>query len=219
MTVAPLALPSSDDAEAWVAARARAGLAEARQLVDALRDSPPGDALEALRRWDEIALILSNVAAAGSLLANVHPDERVRTECERAEVEVDRLVTELRQDRRLYDVFVALDPAGLDPVAGRLLGKTLDDFRRAGVDLEDEARARLAEINERLTVGRAGVRPQHPRRRTHHPGVGRAAGRAAAGLARRAPGRRRRAGVGHDGLSGLGDRPGCSSTTRRYAVT
>ncbi len=151
MTVAPLALPSSDDAEAWVAARARAGLAEARRLVDALRDQPPADALETLRRWDEVSLALSNVAAVGSLLANVHPQEAVRTASEQSEVEVDRLVTELRQDRRLYEVFAGLDAEGLDPVAARLLRKTLDDFRRAGVDLDDEARGRLAEINERLT--------------------------------------------------------------------
>lgn len=150
MTVAPLALPTSDAAEDWVATRTREGLAEVRRLVEALRDRP-SDALETLRHWDEVSLALSNVAVAASLFANVHPDEAVRTGAEQAEVEVDRLVTELRQDRRLYDVFAGLDPAGLDPVAARLLTKTLDDFRRAGVDLDDETRARLAQINERLT--------------------------------------------------------------------
>ncbi|WP_243060459.1 M3 family metallopeptidase [Nocardioides sp. SR21] len=151
MTVAPLALPAPDAAEDWVATRTREGLAEVRRLVEELRDRPPGDALATLRRWDEVSLALSNVAVAASLFANVHPDESVRTGAEQAEVELDRLVTELRQDRRLYDVFAGLDPAGLDPVAARLLTKTLDDFRRAGVDLDDETRARLAQINERLT--------------------------------------------------------------------
>lgn len=151
MTVAPLALPSSDTAEDWVAARTRDGLAEVRRLVEELREHPPGDALATLRRWDEVSLALSNIAVVASLFANVHPAEPVRTGAEQAEVEVDRLVTELRQDRRLYDVFAALDPAGLDPVAARLLTKTLDDFRRSGVDLDDETRARLAQINERLT--------------------------------------------------------------------
>jgi thimet oligopeptidase len=147
----PLALPAADDTQDWVEARTREGMAAARRLVDALRTDPPAEAVALLRQWDEVSRELSNVAAVGSLLANVHPLEAVRTTCERAEVEVDRYVTELRQDRRLFEVFAAADPAGLDPVAARLLTKTLDDFRRAGVDLDEETRARLAQINERLT--------------------------------------------------------------------
>ena len=149
---APLPLPSNDDAPEWVDARTRDGLTEARDLVARLRDDPPAEALDVLRQWDEIARRLSDVAAVASLLANVHPDEVVRTSCEQAEVEIDRLGTELRQDRALYEIFAGLDPTGLDPVAARLLTKTLDDFRRAGVDLDDATRARLAEINERLTA-------------------------------------------------------------------
>ena len=127
------------------------GLAAARELVDRLRSAPPETTLELLRQWDEVSRHLGDVAAVASLLANVHPVEEVRTTCEQGEVEVDRLVTELRQDRALFEVFAAADPAGLDPAAARLLDKTLDDFRRAGVDLDDKTRRRLTEINERLT--------------------------------------------------------------------
>ncbi|GAA1777873.1 M3 family metallopeptidase [Nocardioides hankookensis] len=151
MTLQPLVLPSTDDAQEWAEAHARDGLAAARQLVDDLRTSPPATTLELLRQWDEISRHLGDVAAVASLLANVHTVEGVRTTCEQSEVEVDRLGTELRQDRALYEIFAAADPAGLDATAARLLEKTLDDFRRAGVDLDDATRARLAEINERLT--------------------------------------------------------------------
>jgi thimet oligopeptidase len=148
----PLQLPTPDAAHDWVDSYATDGLAAARAVVDRLRAEPPTQALAALRLWDEATLRLSDVAAVGSLLANVHPDEAVRTRCEAAEAEVDRLVTELRQDRRLYDVFAGLDPAGLDEQAARLLAKTLEDFRRAGVDRDEATRARLTEINERLTI-------------------------------------------------------------------
>ena len=107
--------------------------------------------MELLRQWDEVSRQLGNVAAVASLLANVHPAEEVRTSCEESEVEVDRLVTELRQDRALFEIFAAADATGLDAAAARLLDKTLDDFRRAGVDLDDATRRRLTEINERLT--------------------------------------------------------------------
>jgi len=147
----PLVLPAADDANAWVQALTDDGLAAARELVARLRSAPPETTLELLRQWDEVSRHLGDVAAVVSVLANVHPVEEVRTTCEQGEVEVDRLVTELRQDRALYEVFAAADPAGLDPVAARLLDKTLDDFRRAGVDLDDKTRRRLTEINERLT--------------------------------------------------------------------
>jgi thimet oligopeptidase len=152
LALAPLALPRDEEAQAWVEARARDGLARARELVGRLVEEPPAGALELLRAWDEVARVLSGVAATSSLLANVHPREEVRTACEAAEAEVDRYVTALRQDRRLYDVFAGVDPDGLDRVAARLLTKTLEDFRRAGVDLDDATRARLAEVNDRLTV-------------------------------------------------------------------
>ncbi len=148
---APLALPDADGARGWVEARAEEGFARVRRLVAQLRERPPADPREALRTWDEVSLALSDVAAVGSLWSNVHPLLEVRTACERAQVEADRLGTELRQDRGLYDVFAALDGTGLDPEAARLLEKTLQDFRRAGVDRDDATRARLAEINQRLT--------------------------------------------------------------------
>ena len=101
---APLQLPTSDDALAWVRDRTSTGLATARELVTALREAPPSEPLDILRRWDEVSLTLSNVGGLASLLANVHPEIEVRTACEEAEVEVDKLVTELRQDRALYDL-------------------------------------------------------------------------------------------------------------------
>ena len=151
MTLRPLDLPAAADAQQWVESRASDGLAAARERAARLRDAPPAGALAVLREWDEVTRSLSDVAAISSLLANVHPVEEVRTTCESAEAEVDRLATELRQDRGLYEVFAAQDPSGLDPVAARLLTKTLEDFRRAGVDLDDATRGRLAEINARLT--------------------------------------------------------------------
>jgi thimet oligopeptidase len=149
---APLLLPTTDEALDWFRDRTSTGLATARELVAGLREAPPADAEETLRRWDEVTLELGNVAALSSLLSNVHPQVEVRTACEEAEVEVDKLVTELRQDRGLYDVFAALDPAGLDPTGARLLDKTLEEFRRAGVDQDDATRRRLAEISERMTT-------------------------------------------------------------------
>jgi thimet oligopeptidase len=149
---APLLLPTADEALAWVRERTSVGLTIARDVVAGLRADPPSEPHEVLRRWDEVTLALSNVGATAGLFSNAHPDLEVRTASEQAEVEVDKLVTELRQDRALYDAFARLDPSGLDPIAARLLEKTLEEFRRAGVDQDDATRTRLAEISERITA-------------------------------------------------------------------
>ena len=83
--------PSPPHAEEWVSSRAADGLARARELADRLRTDPPADALGALEVWDELSLQLSNVAAVGSLLSNVHPLEAVRDTAERAEQDAMRL--------------------------------------------------------------------------------------------------------------------------------
>ncbi|WP_300400173.1 M3 family metallopeptidase [Nocardioides sp.] len=151
MTISPLTLPDAEHAEEWVRTRAEEGIAAARALIDGLREDPPTEAMAALLVWDEAALQLGNVAAMGSLYGNVHPDEAVRTSAEKAEQDVMRLMTELSLDRGLYEVFAGLDASGLDEQASRLMAKVLADFTRAGVDQDDETRARITAINERLT--------------------------------------------------------------------
>lgn len=151
MTITALTLPDAEHAEEWVRTRAEEGIAAARALIDGLREDPPTEAMAALLVWDEAALQLGNVAAMGSLYGNVHPDEAVRTSAEKAEQDVMRLMTELSLDRGLYEVFAGLDASGLDEQASRLMTKVLADFTRAGVDRDDETRARITAINERLT--------------------------------------------------------------------
>ena len=77
---------------------------------------------------------IGNAASVGSLLAEVHPAEAVRDRADEVTQEVHRLITELGLDRDLFAVLDAVDPAGLDEDARRVLDHTLRDFRRAGVD-------------------------------------------------------------------------------------
>ena len=157
-TLEPLTLPTdgptdgpADGWDAWVRDRAETGLARAAEIVTGLREDPPSDTLEVLRQWDAVSLQLGNVAAMGSLFGNVHPDEAVRTTAEKAEQDVSRVSTELSLDRGLYELFAGLSDDGLDEQALRLLTKVRRDFARAGVDQDDETRARITAIQERMT--------------------------------------------------------------------
>ncbi len=151
-TSAPVILPAPEDFADWLDQRCADGLAAARDAVTRLKAGEATTAEEALRIWDEGQAGMSNAVACGSVFSEVHPDEAVRSRGDAAVQEVHKLDTELQLDRELYDVFAALDAATLDPQAARLLEKTLRDFRRSGVDRDDETRARIKEINEQLTT-------------------------------------------------------------------
>jgi thimet oligopeptidase len=150
--LAALPLPVSDW-EGWLAGRCDGHLDEARRLADVLKDRSSGRSGRAvLEVWNDLNLALRNAFSVASLLSNVHPDEAVRTRGEQAEQDASRLQTDLQLDRDLYEVLADIDPGGLDPAARRVLALTVRDFRRAGVDREDQVRDRLRELAERETA-------------------------------------------------------------------
>jgi thimet oligopeptidase len=150
--IAPLALPTSDW-EAWLAARSDDQLGETRRLLAELKTPDADrDAAATLALWNDLNLALRNAFAVASVLSNMHPDEAVRTRGEQVEQDGSRLLTEIELDRDLYDVLAALDVSGLDEQARRVHTLTVRDFRRAGVDQDDDVRDRLRELAERETA-------------------------------------------------------------------
>ena len=151
--VLPLVLPS--DAAGWtpwLEARCDGGLDEARRLLADLKAESPADAKALLRAWNDINVAIKRASSAAGLVAQVHPDEGVRTQAEAAEQEASRLATDLTLDRDLCELFTRADGADLDDGAARVRAHTLRDFRRAGVDKDEAARARLRELAERETA-------------------------------------------------------------------
>jgi thimet oligopeptidase len=149
----PLQLPA--DASGWpefVRDRADTALARARELISTLKDGAARSSDQVLALWNACDLALGNASAVASLFAEVHPDEAVRTLAEQRQQEVTSLTTERGLDRELYEVLAALDASALDKESGRLLAHALRDFRRTGVDRDEQVRARLRELAERSTV-------------------------------------------------------------------
>jgi thimet oligopeptidase len=147
----PLALPHADGYGPWLAERCDHHLSRVRELVENVRGLSGSTALEIVTAWNDVNLALGNVFSAASLLANVHPDEAVRTQAETAEQDAHRLLTDLSLDRTIYDVLAGADPEPLDGTARRMLEKSLLDFRRSGVDRDDETRDRLRRLAEQQT--------------------------------------------------------------------
>ncbi len=149
--VAPLRLPAPDGYPAWLAARVDEQLDRVRTLAEQLRGQTDASAVEVLETWNDIGIAFGAASAPAGLLANVHPDASLREQAEGVEQDARRLMTDLSLDRGLYDVLAAVDTSDLDAPARRLLEKTLRDFRRAGVDQDDETRDRVRALSERHT--------------------------------------------------------------------
>ncbi|KRC89468.1 peptidase M3 [Terrabacter sp. Root85] len=154
MTTEPthLPLPLDSDWLDWVGARGEQQLALARSLVEGLRSDPPKQPLEVLRVWNDAQTALSNAASVGSLFSEVHPDAAVRERAESVAQQVQKLDTDLGLDTELYAVLAGLDASTLDADATRVLERTLRDFRRSGVDRDEETRDRLRALSERAIL-------------------------------------------------------------------
>jgi thimet oligopeptidase len=148
----PMQLPTEDGWLAFVGERADRDLAQARVLLDTLKDGTPRTGIEVLEIWNDADICLHNASALVGTLAQVHPDEQVRTLAEEREQQVSRFDTDRGLDRELYEVLAGVEAAELDDEAARLLKLTLRDFRRSGVDRSDEVRDRLRDVAERATV-------------------------------------------------------------------
>ncbi|MCH8819674.1 MAG: hypothetical protein IIB03_05060 [Acidobacteria bacterium] len=99
---------------------------------------------------NEMWLHLDSAYQETGLLANVHPDEEVRTAAEEGEQLVVKRITDLNLDRQLYDAYQAVDVSAADPGTQFMVFKMLRDFRRSGVDKDDAARARIKTLNAEL---------------------------------------------------------------------
>ncbi|MFI6041536.1 M3 family metallopeptidase [Nocardia sp. NPDC051321] len=151
MSSQPLALPSADWSD-WLAEYVFSRLAAVSATLDRLKDGGRRGSAEVLGLWNDADIALRGAASAASLFVEVHPDADVRGRGEELVQQVDRVRTERDLDRALYDVVAATDSAGMDELALRMRDHVLRDFRRSGVDRDDQTRARLREISERLTV-------------------------------------------------------------------
>ena len=165
MAPEPLSLPV-DDWKGWLEDRARGQLRHAGDTIAALKDAAPED--EAiLQVWNDAGIALHNAAAVCSLLSVVHPDPAVIGLAEQIELEVQAFRTDLFLDADVFALLGSVDGQPLDDGAQRMLDEALRDFRRAGVDRDEETRERVRTLDQRLTdLGQAFDRNIRDGRRT-----------------------------------------------------
>lgn len=123
----------------------------ARDELVVLKAKAGDDQLQAsLAAYNRMQTALTNAEAESSLWRSVHPVTEMRDTASKCEQEVAALATLLSLDRQLYEAFAGLNIEGAGPDVVRLVTKTLEDFRRAGVDKDEGTRAEIKRLNDEI---------------------------------------------------------------------
>jgi thimet oligopeptidase len=138
-----------------IARASDSAIATARSLIETVK-SGGSDPLGTLDAFDEAMAALGNATDRMDLIANTQPDAAMRDAAEAAKQALAKVRTDISLDRGLYDVLAALDLGVADEPTTYYLARTLRDFRRAGVDRDDETRAKVRALQEELVeIGQA----------------------------------------------------------------
>jgi thimet oligopeptidase len=142
-TSAPAAL------EAWVQSR----LDRHRQYLDRLlAEKGPRTPENTLRLYDDA---IAELAATGSqigLLNSVHPDKAVRDTAQDQAQKISQAAVDLALNQKVYQALSEVCVDETDPAGRHYLGRTLLQYRLAGVDKDDATRARLKELQDKATL-------------------------------------------------------------------
>jgi thimet oligopeptidase len=104
-----------------------------------------------LANYDEALRQIDAAAYFSSLMEAVHPDAAFRDRATAMTRKVSALQTALSLNRGVYQALAAIPAAHAEPATQYYLRRQLLEFRLAGVDKDDAARARLKVLNDQLT--------------------------------------------------------------------
>ena len=106
---------------------------------------------------DDLAARFESSVSMLIFMSNVHPDASVRAASEAAEQQANDFLIDLGKREDLYravKAYAATNPK-LEGEQKRFMEFTLRDYRRAGMDLSPEQRARLSEVQKE--IGKLGI--------------------------------------------------------------
>lgn len=135
--------------------KCRERLLDAKALKDKLIRPRVGDTfLTTLNTYNDVLTHVDAAMSQASLLSQVHPVEKTRKDAEVCEQEVSSFVTDLSLDKAVYEALKRGETEAMAQDAKRMLEHTLRDFRRAGVDKDEETRNQIKILKaELVTLG------------------------------------------------------------------
>lgn len=142
----PALTPASPAA---VKAHCDAYLARAATLQKSLETRPSG--ARTLRRFDDLSHVLYAINSDAAIIEQTGATAEIRDAARACEAAIGSRVTAVSLSRPIYDRLMAV-PKSADPTARRILTRTLDAYRRAGVAGDAAARTRITALQEKITA-------------------------------------------------------------------
>lgn len=103
-----------------------------------------------LVRYDELVALINGGLGEFTLYQQVMADQERRDAGAACQVRLSALVSQIGLSRPIYDRLAAVDASAADPETNLYLSRTLAEFERGGVALDDTNRARVQALREEL---------------------------------------------------------------------
>ena len=135
--------------EKWV----EAALARHEKAIEGLLSLKGRRNIEnTLRAYDNAVAELSAAGSQTALLDSVHPDKKIRDKAQALTQKIAEAGTLLALNQGVYSALNAMDLSGADDGTRHYVERTLLQYRLAGVDKDDETRAKIKELQDKATL-------------------------------------------------------------------
>src|SRR5712671_459120 len=101
--------------------------------------------------YNDMMAHAENAAYQAHLMESVHPDSVFRAEAENQTRVAAKFLDDVSLNRKVYDALRGLDVSKEDAPTKYFVERTLQDFRRSGVDKDDATRKQIADLLQQLT--------------------------------------------------------------------
>jgi len=147
----PVFFHEKPDAAAFFATR-EAELAGAQKALDKLLAVKEKRTIEnTLVPFNEVSTLAENAVYAAYIMEQAHPDSGFRAQAEPMVQKASKFIDDLSLNRALYDALKEVDVKKADPATRYFYDKTMQDFRRAGVDRDEATRKAISTLLDDLT--------------------------------------------------------------------
>jgi thimet oligopeptidase len=143
---------ASGGSDALTAAGDHAVIAARALLTEFLGYARSEPAAVALEAYDEAVSVLGRVRNAAKLAQMGHPDAEVRASAATVQQDLDKVLTEFSLDPEVFRALESLDLSAEDAPTRHWVGRMLRDMRLAGVDRDEQTRARVRALQDELTA-------------------------------------------------------------------
>ncbi len=127
-------------------------LAAAQTAIDQITSVKGARTIDnTLAHYDETIRQINASLYLSALVQQVHPDATFRDHATEMVRKASAVQTALSLNRDVYHALASLDVSNADPATQYYVKRQLLEFRLAGVDKDDAARAQLKKLNDELT--------------------------------------------------------------------